>query len=128
MRTYKNLYSQICSFENLFKAYHLARRGKRDRQAAAAFEFNLEGNLLRLQAELRTQTYQPGSYHNFYIFEPKRRLVSAAPFPDRVVHYALCRVIEPIWERRFIHHSYACRVGKGTHAALDQCQEADNRL
>jgi RNA-directed DNA polymerase len=48
-------------------------------------------------------------------------LVSAAPFRDRVVHHALCRIIEPIWEARFIHASYACRMGKGTHAALDQC-------
>jgi RNA-directed DNA polymerase len=79
--------------------------------------------LLGLQYALQSQSYQPGGYHNFYIFEPKRRLVSAAPFPDRVVHHALCQVIEPVWEKRFIYHSYACRVGKGTHAALDQCQD-----
>jgi retron-type reverse transcriptase len=71
---------------------------------------------------LHDHTYTPGSYTNFYIYEPKKRLISAAPFRDRVVHHALCRIIEPIWERRFIHHSYACRVGKGTHRALDQCQ------
>ena len=122
MRTYKNLYAQVYAFEALYRAYRLARRGKRDRQAVAGFEFNLEGELLSLQSELQTQTYRPGSYHNFYIFEPKRRLVSAAPFRDRVVHHALCQVVEPIWEARFIQHSYACRVGKGAHAALDQCQ------
>ena len=122
MKTYKNLFAQICNFENLYRAYRLARRGKRDRASVADFEFNLESNLLRLQEELQTHAYRPGGYHNFYIFEPKRRLVSAAPFRDRVVHHALCQVIEPIWERRFIHHSYACRVGKGTHAALDQAQ------
>ena len=102
MKTYKNLYSQICTFENLYYAFRLARRGKRDREAVATYEFNLEGNLLRLQAALYAQTYQPGSYHNFYIFEPQRRLVSAAPFPDRVVHHALCQVIEPIWEARSV--------------------------
>jgi RNA-directed DNA polymerase len=122
VKTYKNLYPQICSFETLCQAYRLARRGKRDRQAVADFEFNLESSLLRLQEELRSQTYHPGAYHNFYIFEPKRRLVSAAPFRDRVVHHALCQAIESVWEARFIHHSYACRVGKGTHAALDQAQ------
>jgi len=120
MKTFKNLYPQIIAFENLYHAYRLARRGKRDRAAVADFEFNLESKLLDLQSDLQMQTYRPGEYHNFYIFEPKRRLVSAAPFRDRVVHHALCQVIEPIWERRFIHHSYACRVGKGTHAALDQ--------
>jgi RNA-directed DNA polymerase len=82
----------------------------------------MESSLLRLQEELQAHTYRPGQYHNFYIYEPKRRLISAAPFRDRVVHHGLCKVIEPIWEARFIHHSYACRMGKGTHAALDQCQ------
>ena len=90
------------------------------------FEFDMEHNLLTLQDELRDQTYRPGPYDNFYIYEPKRRLVSAAPFRDRGVHYALCqrnlfRVIEPIWEACFIHTSFACRVGKGTHKALDRC-------
>ena len=120
MKTYKNLYPRITSFANLYQAFRAARKGKRDRAAVAAFEFDLESNLLALAAELRDQTYQPGSYTSFYIYEPKRRLVSAAPFRDRVVHHALCSVIEPIWEKRFIHTSYACRLGKGTHRALDQ--------
>jgi RNA-directed DNA polymerase len=123
MKTYKNLYPRICAFENLYPAYRAARRGKRNRTAVALFEFDLERNLLELQAELRGQTYRPGAYTNFHIYEPKRRLVSAAPFRDRVVHHALCRVIEPIWEARFIHTSFACRVGKGTHRALDQCHD-----
>ncbi len=122
MKTYKNLYPQVCSFENLYQAFRAARKGKRDRVAVASFEFDLERNLLELEAELRDQTYRPDAYTNFCIYEPKRRLVSAAPFRDRVVHHALCQVIEPIWEARFIHTSFACRVGKGTHKALDQCQ------
>lgn len=121
MKTYKHLYPQIHNFGNLYWAYRDARRGKRDRTAVADFEFNLEHNLFSLEAELRDQTYQPGPYTNFYIYEPKRRLVSAAPFRDRVVHHALCDVIEPVWEARFIATSFACRVGKGTHKALDQC-------
>jgi retron-type reverse transcriptase len=121
MKTYKNLYPKIYDFENLYRAFRAARKGKRGRPAVAAFEFDMEHNLLTLQEELRDQTYCPGDYDNFYIHEPKRRLVSAAPFRDRVVHHALCQVIEPIWEARFIHTSFACRVGKGTHKALDQC-------
>ncbi len=122
MKTYKNLYPQIHTFSNLYWAYRAARRGKRQRVAVASFEFDLEQNLITLSDELRTHTYTPGAYTNFYIYEPKRRLISAAPFRDRVVHHALCQVIEPIWEARFIHTSYACRPGKGTHKALDQCQ------
>jgi len=79
MKTYKNLYPQIYTFENLYTAYRKARRGKRSRVAVAAFEFDMEHNLLELQRELCDQTYRPGAYHNFIIREPKRRLVSAAP-------------------------------------------------
>jgi len=121
MKTYKNLYSKICAWNNLERAYRKARRGKRKMSPAADFEFNWEKQLLRLQEELISHTYQPGPYHSFYIHDPKRRLISAAPFPDRVVHHALCNVIEPIFERSFIHDSYANRAGKGTHRALDRC-------
>ena len=120
MKTYKNLYPKIYDFANLYQAFRAARKSKRNRSAVASFEFDLEPNLLALETELRTQTYWPGGYTNFYIYEPKRRLVSAAPFRDRVVHHALCRVIEPIWEARFIQTNFACRTGKGTHKALDQ--------
>ena len=122
MKTYKNLYRQIYPFGNLYQAFRAARKGKRDRAAVASFEFDLEHNLLALQRELESETYRPGPYTNFYITDPKRRLISAAPFRDRVVHHALCQVIEPIWEARFIPTSFACRVGKGTHRALDQAQ------
>ena len=71
-----------------------------------------------LSHELRSGSYRPGDYHHFEIFEPKRRTVAAAPFRDRVLHHAICRVIEQFWERRFIADNYACRPGKGTHAAM----------
>jgi len=88
MKSYKNLYPQICDFANLYGAYRRARRGKRDRVALASLEFDLEQNLLALHSELREQSYRPGGYTNFYVREPKRRLISAAPFRDRVVHHA----------------------------------------
>ena len=103
-------------------AYQKASRGKRGHPNVADFEFHLEENLLNLQEELVNLTYQPGPYHSFYIHEPKKRLISAAPFRDRVVHHALCNLIEPIFERSFICDSYANRVGKGTHRALDRAQ------
>ena len=112
MKTYRNLYTQIYTWDNLYRAYRKARKGKRSRPPAATFEFNQEANLLRLQRELLAKSYRPGSYYSFYIHEPKRRLISAAPFRDRVVHHALCNVIEPLFERSFIHDSYANRKGK----------------
>ena len=127
MKSYKHLYEQVCDWDNLYLAYRKARKGKRGRPPAATFEFDLESNLVTLQQELREKTYRPGAYSSFYIHEPKRRLISAAPFRDRVVHHALCNVIEPIFERSFIFDSYANRIGKCTHAALDRSQEFARR-
>jgi retron-type reverse transcriptase len=89
MKTYRNLYPRICEFAHLYGAYRRARKGKRDRVAVGAFEFDLEQNLLALRRGLRKQSYRPGPYHNLYIREPKRRLVGASPFRDRVVHHGL---------------------------------------
>jgi len=122
MKRHRDLFPQVCSFENLHRAFREARRGKRDREEVAAFEYDAEKGLLELQAALLDGGYRPGPYRHFWIRDPKRRKISAAPFPDRVVHHALCQVIEPIFERTFIHDSYACRVGKGTHRAVDRCQ------
>jgi hypothetical protein len=122
------MYAQLCSWGNLLLAYHKASRGKRGQANVAAFEYRLEDNLLHLQAELLAQNYQPGPYTSFYIHEPKHRLISAAPFADRVVHHALCNLIEPLFERSFIADSYANRVGKGTHRALARCQEFARRF
>lgn len=117
-----NLYPQITALVNLWQAWKDAARGKRSNPNVASFEYDLEHNLLALQHELETQTWQPGAYYSFYILDPKRRLISAAPFRDRVVHHALCNIIEPLFERTFIGDSYANRVGKGTHRALDRAQ------
>jgi retron-type reverse transcriptase len=123
MKKYKDLYTQIYDFGNLHQAWKQARRGKRYRPTAAAFERNLDSELATLYDELRTEIYQPGPYRSFTIHEPKRRKISAAPFRDRVAHHALCNVLTPIFERKFIDDSYANRIGKGSHRALDRCTE-----
>ncbi|RIK60466.1 RNA-dependent DNA polymerase [candidate division KSB1 bacterium] len=122
------MFKQLTSWDNLLLASKKASKGKRGQANVASFEYLLEENLLCLQDELLSQAYRPGKYENFFIHEPKRRLISAAPFRDRVVHHALCNVIEPIFERSFIYDSYANRVGKGTHRALDRCQEFARRF
>lgn len=122
MKSYKNIYPKICDYRNLYESWRRAARGKRKVPEVAEFEYYLLDNLFQLEAELGEQTYRPGPYRHFYIYEPKLRRISAAPFRDRVVHHALVRQIEPIFEARFSRDSYACRKGKGTHAALDRCQ------
>lgn len=120
MKRHKQLYESVCAFDNLLRATQQARRGKRFVPSVAHFLHRQETELLHLQDELLTQTYRPGPYHTFIVRDPKPRLISAAPFRDRVVHHALCNVIEPIFDRTFIHDSYACRKDKGTHAAVDR--------
>lgn len=113
----------LTSLTNLFSAYKRASRGKRSKPDVARYEVNLEDNIFCLREKLISHTYQHGSYHSFYIHDPKKRLISAACFEDRVVHHALCQIIEPPIEKSFIYDSYANRIGKGTHKALDRCTQ-----
>jgi len=115
-------YNQIIEGSNLLRAYRKAAKGKRGKASTALFEFNLGDQIVSLQDELANFTYRPGAYVHFTIHDPKRRRISAAPFRDRVVHHALCTVIEPLFERQFIAHSYANRLGKGTHRAVEHLQ------
>lgn len=117
-----NLWEQIIAWSNLYFAFRQAARGKRGSAPAARFEYGVADRLVALADDLQTLRYRPGDYTHFYIHEPKHRKISAAPFRDRVVHHALCNVIEPYFEAQFIAHSYANRQGKGTHRAVDQLQ------
>ncbi len=122
MKRLRNLWPQLIAFDNLWQAWRQARRGKSRSAGAVAFELNLERELLALQRELAEGSYQPGAYRLFTLYERKPRLIAAAPFRDRVVHHAVMNVIEPPLDRTFIFDSYACRRGKGTHAAVDRYQ------
>ena len=117
MKRHGNLWPAFLAWDNLLLAARKARRGKRRRDVVQRFTFAQERHLLQLQEELREGTYQPGTFTTHWIQVPKPRLISAAPYRDRVVHHALMNVLEPILERHFHPDSYACRKGKGTHAA-----------
>ena len=96
------LWSELTSLPNLFNAARRAAAGKKARPDVAAFQANLEPELHRLRRQLIGGSYRPGPYHTFRIVDPKPRLISAAPFPDRVVHHALTNIVEQVFERRFI--------------------------
>lgn len=117
------MYAALTTWENLLLAYRKASKGKRGKANVAAFDHRQEEKLLVLQDELAAFTYRAEGYVSFTIHEPKTRIISAAPFRDRVVHHALCNLLEPLFERSFIADSYANRLGKGTHRALDRCQQ-----
>ncbi len=117
----------IASVANLFRAAYQARRGKSRRPDVEDWWLRRETELAALGEELRSGAYRPGPYRFFEIHEPKRRQIAAAPFRDRVVHHALCNLLAPVLERRFIARSFSCQIGKGTTAARECCRQLTNR-
>ena len=114
-------FSEICTFAVLYKAYLAARRGKRSRAATAHYEVHLLANIVNLVYILQTKIYRPGLFRVFYVYEPKKRLVQAPAFVDKVVQHAL--VDNLIYERitrSFILDNYASQRGKGLHFGLDR--------
>src|SRR3989338_1331406 len=111
-------YSKLCAYENLEKAFRKARKGKTLKRYVIDFEKNLKENLLRLQSELLLQIYRPQPLETFNLRDPKTRKISKAVFRDRVIHHALCNIIEPMLEKEFIYDSFANRKGKGTLGAI----------
>lgn len=122
-KTHTGLFDRIIAFDNLVAAYEEARRGKRYTAEALSFSANWEERLINIHEHLVWRSWQPGSPRVFTVKDPKRRDITAPPFADRIVHHALVRVVEPLFERRFIADSYACRTGKGSHAAVARAQD-----
>ncbi len=118
MKTYKHFYEKVYSRDNLYLAYRKARERKTKKGYVLKFEENLIPNLLDLQEELRENTYRPAPLKTFILRDPKTRKISVSEFRDRIVHHAVCNIIELIFERSFIPDSYANRKGKGTLAAI----------
>lgn len=116
------LFDQITDFNNLYAAYKAAARGKHDRASVLRHDLHAEKILWRLQWELKNDHYRHGTYRHFVVVDPKARDVHAAPFTDRIVHHAVVRKIEPLFEKSFIFDSYACRKGKGSHKAALRLQ------
>jgi retron-type reverse transcriptase len=110
-------YNLIYDFENIYQSAFLAAKEKRYKNSVLRFFDNFEENIIDLQNKLMWKEYELGAYYVFERKDPKTRLISALPFKDRIIQIALCNVIEPEFEKRFIYDNYACRVGKGTHAA-----------
>ena len=116
------LYEQIYQFDNLYRSAHQCRKGKTTAPATLRYFDHLEENLIQVHNELIWNMYTPRGRSQFYVFEPKRRLIHAPPYYDRVVQRAIYNIIEPLVNKTFIHDSYACRTGKGTHAGADRAQ------
>lgn len=116
-KTYANLWGRVTNWENLLRSYRAARKGKRYSPETLRFEDRLEENLTNIENHLLWKTWAPAAWRQFWVYDPKSRLIQAPPFKDRVVHHALVDIVEPLFERKMISDSYACRGGKGTHKA-----------
>jgi len=118
MKTYKKLYDQLSSYKNLELAYEKAKHHKTSTKAVMEFEKNWQPNLYALIKELKDKTYKPQPLRKFILREPKTRTICVSEFRDRIVHHALINILQPIFEPRFIHDSYASRKHKGTLPAI----------
>jgi RNA-directed DNA polymerase len=116
----RDLWNSLCGYDNLYLAYKKARKHKTTKSYVVKFEKNLKDNLLLLRTELLLHCYSPKPLVNFTIRDPKTRKISKSDFRDRVIHHALCNVIEPIFEKLFIYDSYANRIGKGALKAVER--------
>ena len=116
----QNLYDGLCSMENLELAFKKARKGKTLKPYVIEFEENLESNLTQLQVELMLLCYKPRPLKTFILRDPKTRKISKSDFRDRVIHHAICNIIEPFFEKMFIFDSYANRKQKGAFKAIDR--------
>ena len=120
-----------CSSENqyrvqlladLFTAYYMARKNKRNTYSQMRFEENLSENLVGLFHDIVNRRYKVGRSMCFIVFSPVKREVFAAAFRDRVVHHLLYNYLVPFYEPRFIYDSYSCRVGKGTLFGVERLE------
>ncbi len=127
MRRTGRVFDRIATFANLYEADRKARRGKNRRIPVDRFSFDLERELLCLRSDILSGRYRPGPAVEFTIADPKRRIVRAAPFRDRVLHHAILNVMEGIFERSLDPDSYACRKGKGLDAALRRAVHLSRR-
>src|SRR3989338_8018068 len=113
MKIYKDLFEELCSFRNLYMAFKKAKKNKRFKEGVEEFELNLEEELFKLQKELNNKIYYPKPLRRFVIRDPKSRVIHASHFRDRVVHHALCNIIQQIFESAFIYDSFANQIDKG---------------
>jgi len=128
MKRIGNLFDQCFTVDNLYQAFITARKGKRNKRAVFEFEKNLAFNLIQLHKEIHSGIYQPKPYFTFTIYEAKPRIIHAPAFRDVVVQHAIYKFIYPIFDSTFIHTSYACRKGKGTHRCANFVQESMRKV
>ena len=116
-------FEKIISVENLLLAWKEFLRSKRNRKDVQEFQLHLMDNILSLHNDLKNKTYVHGGYYAFNISDPKPRNINKASVRDRLLHHAIYRILYPVFDKKFIHDSYSCRVNKGTHKAINRFRD-----
>lgn len=127
MKRVGNLMPLITAPDNLRESFLLAARGKSSKEEVRRFRENLDENLQRIAEELNAATYDFSRYRQFMVYEPKPRVINAAPFVTRVALQAMMRVCHNVFDDYQIFDSYASRVGKGTYKALERGRQYARR-
>lgn len=122
MKRVGNLLEKVADLENLYLAFWKAGKGKRYAKDVIEFQKDLNCNLQKLKEQILSVNVEVGKYHYFTIYDPKERLICAAEFSERVLHHALMNICHPYFEKHQIYDSYASRIGKGAHAALERAK------
>ena len=128
MKTHKNLYPRIYNKKNLVLAWKKARKGKTKKDYVIKFEEDLPQNLKSLHEELKHENYFPKPLETFILRDPKTRRISKSDFRDRIVHHAICNIIEPIFDKTFIHDNCANRKGKGSLFAIKRFEKFQGKI
>ncbi|MGA2667073.1 MAG: reverse transcriptase domain-containing protein [Patescibacteria group bacterium] len=128
MKFYTDIFDEIISLENLFLAWEEFKVDKLKKKDVLEFEWNLESNILKLHRDLKYHRYKHGVYTSFTICDPKQRKIHKAAVRDRILHHAVFRVLNPLFEPTFIAHSFSCRVKKGTHKGVNYLAYALNKV
>ncbi len=118
MKIYRNIFNKVISLENLFGAWEKFKKGKQKKPDVQKFEFQLEQNIFSLYEDLKSKKYRHGPYHGFCISDPKLRHIHKATVRDRVLHHAVFKILNPIFEPTFIPDSFSCRADKGNHKGV----------
>lgn len=125
MKRIGNLYTKICSIENLRLADKNASKGKSWQPGVIHHRLNQESNILLIHESLINKTYKTSPYITFKVYEPKERIVYRLPYdPDRIVHHAIMNVLEPIFVSTFISQTYSCIKGKGIRGGFEDLKRA----
>lgn len=125
---HSGVFDRIISPSNLFAAWREFKNGKTNKKDVLAFAEHAEEHLVALHADLVSSRYAHGPYSRFFVHDPKQRPIAKASVRDRVLHHAICRILGPIFDKRFIFDSYASRKAKGTYAANERLREFARKL